>query len=285
MSDIISAKCFACGHIVKVPSALGGKKARCPKCTNTIAIPAMSETQDDIVTDDQLPEVAKEGEILEGEEILEEDQEAAGPPARPETKRERGSSASHRRPPAGREGGASGRGGGRAGGRGATGVRKKSNTGLIVGIIIAVSVILAIAVGASMKGGDGRKGGPRAPGGDGSKDGTKAPSPPPSIGTGAEDQALETRCREFLSTWNRGSIAEAARFYDPDPSPAIKQKVGSLMQEGVQYKRAEFKIVSASSQLTTFLCEYQSNSEAAKAKEVSLKWKQVDGVWYIADPP
>ena len=55
MSDIISAKCFGCGHIVKVPSALGGKKARCPKCTNTIVIPALSETSDEIVTDDQLP--------------------------------------------------------------------------------------------------------------------------------------------------------------------------------------------------------------------------------------
>ena len=53
----------------------------------------------------------------------------------------------------------------------------------------------------------------------------------------------------------------------------------------MQYKRPDFRVVSAANQLTTFVCEYQSNSEAASAKEISLKWKQVDGVWYIADRP
>jgi hypothetical protein len=66
MPEIISAKCLGCGNVIKVPAALGGKKARCPQCTNTIVIPtAASDTQfTDIISDEQLPEVAREGEIM-----------------------------------------------------------------------------------------------------------------------------------------------------------------------------------------------------------------------------
>src|SRR6185369_1782492 len=69
MSDIISARCFGCGNIIKVPAGLGGKKARCPQCTNTISIPMPNDTQlEDIVSDAELPEVAREGEPLQLEE-------------------------------------------------------------------------------------------------------------------------------------------------------------------------------------------------------------------------
>jgi hypothetical protein len=284
MSDIISAKCFACGHVVKVPSGLGGKKARCPKCTNTIAIPAMSETQDDIVGDDQLPEVAKDGELVEGEEVLEEDPE---PAPRPDSRRERpGSSPSNRRLSPLRDGGSTGRSGTRMqAARGPAPAPRKSNTGVIVGVILAVSVVVAIAVGASMKGGGGSNAkNAKAPPGQ-VPDGPNPPPPPPAIGDSAADQALEARCREFLSTWNRAQIAQAAAFYDPEPGADIRKKVGQLIEGGVQYHRPDFKVVSAANSLTTFVCEYRSNAEAAQAKEISLKWKQVDGTWYIADRP
>src|SRR5687767_15195291 len=100
MSDIISAKCFGCGHIVKVPSALGGKKARCPKCTNTIVIPALAETSDEIVTDDQLPEVARDGEILDRDgEVLEGELVDPEPEPPPSTDRRVSSGAYRRVPP------------------------------------------------------------------------------------------------------------------------------------------------------------------------------------------
>src|SRR5436189_5112719 len=69
MPDIISAKCMGCGNIIKVPAGLGGKKARCPQCTNTITIPMPSDSQhDEIVPDTELPEVARTGEIVRPEE-------------------------------------------------------------------------------------------------------------------------------------------------------------------------------------------------------------------------
>src|SRR5205085_1475547 len=93
MSDIISARCFGCGNIIKVPAGLGGKKARCPQCTNTISIPMPSDTQhDDIVSDAELPEVAREGEIVRPEEgdapIPGQEEEPAEDPT--ETRRGRG---------------------------------------------------------------------------------------------------------------------------------------------------------------------------------------------------
>ena len=63
MADIISAKCFGCGHVVKVPTALGGKKARCPQCTNTIVIPTSADTSVELIPDEQLPEVAREEDV------------------------------------------------------------------------------------------------------------------------------------------------------------------------------------------------------------------------------
>ena len=80
MPDIISAKCFGCGHVVKVPAALGGKKARCPKCTNTITIPAQSEGGEEVVGDEMLPEVARDGEVLEEEESVDPSEPAGSPP-------------------------------------------------------------------------------------------------------------------------------------------------------------------------------------------------------------
>src|SRR5262252_636939 len=70
MPEIISAKCLGCGNILKVPAALGGKKARCPQCTNTIVIPtAPSDTQfTEFISDADLPEVARDGEVVRPEE-------------------------------------------------------------------------------------------------------------------------------------------------------------------------------------------------------------------------
>src|SRR6185295_2125086 len=87
MPDIISAKCFSCGHVVKVPAALGGKKARCPKCTNTITIPSQPDGTEDVIGDEMLPEVARDEEVLQAD--YEPDGEVpASPPAeriRPQT--------------------------------------------------------------------------------------------------------------------------------------------------------------------------------------------------------
>ena len=274
MSDIISAKCFGCGHIVKVPSALGGKKARCPKCTNTIVIPALAETSDEIVTDDQLPEVARDGEILEGELVDPEPEEE--PPATPESRRDRVSSGSHRRVPPKDAG--SGRSGSRLPGqRGAA--PKKASNGPVIAVVIAVLVIGGIVAALAMK--------------------PSAPPPPkakrdatPDEGakkeTGARtpaDDALEARCREYISAFNRGQVAQAALFYDPAPSREVQQAVARLMGDSPKYKSAEFKRTSAAEGVTVFICEYVIEGQAPQGKEITLRWKQVDQEWFIADRP
>ncbi|HYE98808.1 MAG TPA: hypothetical protein VEJ18_07855 [Planctomycetota bacterium] len=275
MADIISAKCFGCGHIVKVPSALGGKKARCPKCTNTIAIPALSETQDDIVGDDQLPEVAKEGDPIEGEEILEEDPQEDAP--------QTASSAARRalggRRTGVREGGAAARGGARPTAPRLIPPRRSSNAGLVVGLLVGALALGALAFALTRKPADDRNRGPV-------KGGPSQESRSGSETTRtAADAELEARCRDFLSAWNKAQIAQAAAFYDPEPSAEIKKRVGQMIEMGVQFKNPEIRAVSASQGTVTFLCEYQSSTEAAAAREVTLKWRQDGGTWYVVEGP
>src|SRR5687768_8268742 len=148
MPDIISARCFGCGHVIKVPSALGGKKARCPQCTNTIAIPTPADTTEEIVSDADLPEVARDDEIMDAEEVPagEEDRganvvegEEVDDPGemrrRSGTGIRRGSSTANQRP-AGRPTGSRYAG---AGG-------KKSSAGLFIGIGVAVLALIVIGV-------------------------------------------------------------------------------------------------------------------------------------------
>lgn len=275
MADIISAKCFGCGHIVKVPSALGGKKARCPKCTNTIAIPALSETQDDIIGDDQLPEVAKEGEVLEGEEVLEEDSgEEPGQTASSAARR----ALSGRRTGV-REGGPPGRAGSRGAPPRLLPARRSSNAGLIVGLIVGALALAALAVVFARRPADDRSRG--AAKGSSAQNGKASVDVPRT----AADEALEARCREFLSAWNKAQIAEAARFYDPEPSGEIKKRVGQMIEMGVQFKNPEIRSVSAAQGTVTFVCEYQSSTEAAAAREVTLKWRQDGDAWYVVEGP
>jgi hypothetical protein len=277
MSDIISAKCFGCGHIVKVPSALGGKKARCPKCTNTIVIPALAETSDEIVTDDQLPEVARDGEVLDTDgEVLEGELVDPEPDPPPSTDR-RVSSGSHRRVPP--KDGGSGRSGTRLPGQRAAAPKKSSGNGVAIGVVIAVLVVGGIVAALALKPGkpepvkvNKRDGAPD----ERNKDtGSRTPA----------DDALETRCREYISAFNRGQVAQAARFYDPAPGRDVQQAVARLMNDNAQYKGAEFKRSSAAEGITVFVCEYVAGGAAPQGKEVTLRWKQVDSDWFIADRP
>ncbi|HEX7901450.1 MAG TPA: hypothetical protein VF950_27070 [Planctomycetota bacterium] len=274
MSDIISAKCFGCGHIVKVPSALGGKKARCPKCTNTIVIPALAETSDEIVTDDQLPEVARDGEVLEGELV---DPEPEPEPAAPESRRDRVSSGAYRRVP---PKDSSNRSGTRMPGqRGAPPKKAAKGNGAVIGVVVAVLVVGGIAAGLALR--PAKTEPPVKTKRDATTD---DPKKDPGTRTAADD-ALEARCREYISAFNRGQVAQAALFYDPAPNREVQQAVARLMSDSPQYKSAEFKRTSAAEGLTVFVCEYVAGGAAAQGKEVTLRWKQVGDDWFIADRP
>ena len=75
MTDYISAKCFACGAVIRAPSTYGGRQAKCPKCQAIMTIPRPADTAE-LIADDQLQEVAT------GMEVADED-EAPIPPQPP----------------------------------------------------------------------------------------------------------------------------------------------------------------------------------------------------------
>jgi hypothetical protein len=265
MPDIISAKCFGCGHVVKVPAALGGKKARCPKCTNTIVIPAQSEGGEDVVGDEMLPEVARDGEIPEDEEGGGESAGPASPPAeriRPHTAVRRGTSSSTNNP----------RMGGRAqqGGRGGQARRgappSKSNTPVIIGVVVGVLVLIIVAVAMSKSGDSKMK-----PKSSGSKTADKAAE------VNSEDRELEQQCRGYIQAVNGGDDRKIMKFYtyDSEGERAVRRAVSQLIESQAKYENVEFKSSSAASGTTTFA--YSGGQER------TISWKKVDGVWLIQE--
>ena len=228
MSDIISARCFGCGNIIKVPAGLGGKKARCPQCTNTITIPMPNDTQhDEIVPDTELPEVARTGEI-----VMPEEGDAPIPGQEPESAKEESDSR--------RRGGTSVRGvRGQASGAshprvaaqrsgtqpryvapgGGTATRKKEtggNNGMMIGIGLGVVALIIAAVLFAGKDSHGSKAGTKATPKEKERDrdGEKTKKGPQY--TEAE-QTLIARLMDYTGAVNRGVVDQIMKFYDYEP--------------------------------------------------------------------
>src|SRR5688572_30904892 len=277
MSDIISARCFGCGNIIKVPAGLGGKKARCPQCTNTISIPMPNDTQlEDIVSDAELPEVARDGEPVLAEEgdapIPGEAQEPEEPA---EIKRKGGTSVRGRTY-------ASAASNPRVAPRGGTQTRPrpaptKSNAGLMIGVGLGVVVLIVLALVVSGGSGHGKqatKGAATKDGKEKEKDtGTKQTTPQYS----GEDQALVSRLMDYAAAVNRGEPDQILMFYsfEPDEKRRARLRIAQeIVDKKVTYEGVKVTSVGGG----TVLFSHNGGSK-------SLTWKQVDGVWYLAELP
>ncbi|MBV8880361.1 MAG: hypothetical protein JO332_10380 [Planctomycetaceae bacterium] len=287
MSDIISARCFGCGHTIKVPAGLGGKKARCPQCTNTINIPNPNDTQtEDIVSDADLPEVA-----VDGQKFVPEEGDAPHPDAvTPEPPVEDPSEARRRN---------SGTGVRRAVSQSITSASHprvqrsgtqaryspppapakpapSSNQGMIIGIVLGVVALLVIAFVVVGKKDPGKL--PHQPKAGRDKDKERDPAPK-TPQYSAEDQALVARTLDYAAAVNRGDAGQVFRFYtyDPEEERKVRIRATELVDQKVTYENPQVKSVSAASGTVTFT--------HGAGKEKSLQWKQVDNVWMIAEKP
>jgi hypothetical protein len=287
MPEIISAKCLGCGNILKVPAALGGKKARCPQCTNTIVIPtAPSDTQfTEFISDADLPEVARDGEKVVREEgdapIPGQEEDAAEDPS--EIKRSKGGTSVRGRnvrpaAPAVQRSGPQPRvyaGGGTAARPAPSG---GSNTGMIVGIALAVVALIVAAVflmGGDHHGASPPKGTPKAPK-EREKDAEKKKQGPQY--TEAE-QALIARLMDYTGTVSRGDIDQILRFYAYEPDDQRKMRIQvaqNLVDKKVAYENVQVKSINAAGGTITF---------GHSGGEKTLTWKQVNDVWLIAEAP
>jgi len=269
MPEIISAKCFGCGHVVKVPSALGGKKARCPKCTNTITIPAPGDSSDDFVSDAMLPEVARDGDVLEGEEVLDEDGSPQAEPA-PDAPRRLKSSSTWDKPSGTNARGREPRGGTRKRTGGGPRGRSSSTGGLVIGIAVAALAVLVVIIAVAAGG---------------SKSAAKARpkqdvvnDPQPSADPAAENE-LQSRCAEYFRAVASGSHGRTMDFYIYDPADRVPVARGlnSILEQGSAYRSASVKSVRVTGDTgtTTFTTD----------KDITLNWRKVEGTWKIADKP
>ncbi len=286
MPEIISAKCLGCGNIIKVPAALGGKKARCPQCTNTIVIPTSpSDTQfTEFISDAELPEVAREGEKVLPEEgdapIPGQDDDEAEEPT--EIRRRGGTSVRGRVSPAT----PSARNQPRTGAQqrypaGGTATRKKpeggNNTAMIIGV--AVAVLALVIAGVFLAGGN-KEGHSKSPKPVPSpKERDKSVEKPKAPQYTEAEQALIARLTDYAATVNRGDAAQILRFYAYEPDDERKMRIRiaqDLVEKKVAYENVQVKSINASGGTITF---------SHNGGEKTLTWKQVGDVWLIAEMP
>lgn len=280
MSDIISARCFGCGNIIKVPAGLGGKKARCPQCTNTISIPMPNDTQlEDIVSDAELPEVAKAGEPVlaeEGDAPIPVEGGGAEEQEDPSESRRRGGTSVRGRTYA------SGPANPRVAPRGGTQSRPrpaptKSNSGMMIGIGLGVVALIIIAV---VVGGGGHGKQATAPTGKSStkeKEKESATHKTPTPQYSAEDQALVSRLMDYAAAVNRGEPDQIIMFYTYDVEEKRRARIRiaqEIVDKKVTYEGV--KVTSVGGGSVTF---------THNGGQKTLSWKQVDGVWYLSELP
>jgi hypothetical protein len=291
MPDIISAKCLGCGNILKVPAALGGKKARCPQCTNTIVIPtAPSDTQfTEFISDAELPEVARDGEKVlreEGDAPIpgQEDDEPAEDPS--EVRRSKGGTSVRGRnvrpavPGSVQRSGPQPRvyaGGGGPAARPAP--AGGSNTGMIIGIGLGVIALVIAAVYFA--------------GGDHSTSGSSPKIVPKAAKEKDKDvdikkkgpqyteaeQALIARLMDYTATVNRAELDQIVKFYafEPDDLRKMRLQVAqNIVDKKVVYENVQVRSINAAGGTITF---------GHSGGEKTLTWKQVNDVWLIAEPP
>lgn len=252
MADIINAKCFGCGKIIRVPASLGGRNAKCPGCGHIFTIPKPADSTMEIIGDEQLPAVATE-EIVEGEVLPAPDLPKEGPTAREEESAVR-RGAGVKRSPGRRE----------AGGRRPS-ASKKSSAPLVLGIVaflVIAGIVIVVAAGRNSKKDDKRDAA--------NKTETKQFS--------QDEIALTGRAREYVSAFNRGNHADILEFF-ADKNNSVRGDVSGLLEKGTRYEDVTWQdpSVRGDEGSITFKCK--------DGKTVSMKWKRSGDAWKLAEVP
>ncbi len=288
MVDIISARCFGCGNVIKVPAALGGKKARCPQCTNTISIPmSANDTQyNDIISDADLPEVARDGEAPvaeEGDAPFPGVGKEPGQEDPPELKRRGGTSVRGRASgsggalprvtasiPSPQRGGTQQRKGGRP-------AAPKSNTGMVVGIALGILALIILAVVVGNKSSNEK---PVKPPTSNHKERDKEKEKdktPPTPQYAPDEQALVNRLTDYTGAVNRGDVVHMMKFfaYDLEEERKYRIRATELVEKKTVYENV--KVTSVGGGSITF--SYGAGSTK------TMTWKKEGDVWMIAELP
>ncbi len=271
MTSIIDARCAGCGHVIRVPSALAGKKAKCPNCPGIITIPASWDTTSGVVDDSELTEVANE-EVAE--EIPDDAPTTEDPPSSPS----RRFAAKTGRAPASpgttrRRGGPAPRGGSQP---------------LIIGIAV-VGVVIGLIVLASNKGGDPVKPPPKNPNSGASQ------TPPPPLDPVAQEteQQVRGRFRNYVEAYNSNDIKRIAEYYPPDKFREVSRCFSEIYEKH-WIKIREFVFVSAQPKhdtctivvkVTRLHTDVRTNEQFDERADRTINWSKVEGVWLISDKP
>lgn len=289
MPETIGARCFTCGHVVRVLAKYGGQKAKCPNCNGIITIPTPWDSTMGIVPDTELPQVALEPvEPEAGAPPVEAPAEEEPPPPRGPTARRTGRVASARGAPGQR----SAREGGLATNRrGAP--EQKSNAGVIVAVVIAGLVVLVgafVLLSRNNAGGSTKK--------HGSADDAPAKTQVDPAVRQAEVEVAD-RLKEFVRAFNDLDPKKIAAFY-----PASRNKdvlrffAGEYESAFIKYERVEIPSLKATPASTVMYITFdrillkrsqkidqKDERVEEKGQRRTINWTKADGVWRIADNP
>jgi hypothetical protein len=262
MSDVINAKCFGCGKVIRVPSSYGGRNAKCPQCGHIFTIPTPADSTMELVSDEQLPAVALEEDIVEG--VVEEELPPPKQEERPSRHDDSRIRHAGKRPPPRRQ----------TPGR-APHAPRKSNAPIFIGVgigAVLLIVLLAVALGGKGKKEDSKK--------DPNAGKQETPRDP-------EADKLWSRCEEYLRAFRAGNHSDIMEFYAVTDRTALRSAITAMLEADVKYQECQYKSseVAGGEGTTKFTCTYVTSKGKEEGKLVTFKWKRVEDVWKLADKP
>lgn len=110
-----------------------------------------------------------------------------------------------------------------------------------------------------------------------------------SAGGSPSEQALRSRCLEYLKCFNRHSLPECLSFLVPG-SPqeaALSRKIQEQMEQGLRYENFRFKAVNAPGDQGSvrISCDVVTRGGSKSAAELAFSWRLVAGVWRLVEIP
>ncbi len=255
VAEFINAKCFGCGRVIRVPALAGGRNAKCPGCGQIFTIPKPADSSLELVGDDQLPEVARGEEILDGKTVPEKSHPLRATPESTRRRRvtTRDSGTRHVLPPV------------------------KSHAplaigGAIGGAILIVGLILVLRKRLQ----------------------EPEPKPEPvsfrkEKPTDSDAEAVLARCAEYRKVFAQGRQTEIIGFYavDEKDRPGLRAAITALLEAEVEYLDvvAEGAVINGSEATVEFVCTHASRKGKEANKRIVWKWRLLDGQWKLAEKP
>jgi hypothetical protein len=100
-------------------------------------------------------------------------------------------------------------------------------------------------------------------------------------------QNLRDRCVDYLQCYNRADLQNCLGFLTvpPEREEVAQRAVADKFERGYRYERVQFREIDPATGRVTIQCDLVTKEGNRPGAEVRMLWKQVNGVWMIAEHP